>query len=226
MFTGLIHEIGTLRGIRKAGAVTRLSVRAPKSVARLELGDSLAVNGTCLTVTGIRADTVALDAVAETRRVTTRASWRSGQRGHLEPARRAGDAMGGHLVLGHVDAVGELRRTVRRGENLLLSFSVPEILKPWLLPKGSIAVDGVSLTLDAGPFADLFTVSLIPHTLSWTLFESMRTGHKVNLEADVLAKGAAARDQATVAAANGPVARSLTIDDIRARGFRRAGRRR
>jgi riboflavin synthase len=226
MFTGLIHEIGTLTGIRQAGAVTRLSVRAPKSVAKLELGDSLAVNGICLTVTGCRADTVALDAVAETRRVTTLASWRTGQRVHLEPALRAGDAMGGHLVLGHVDAVGELRRSVRRGENLLLSFSIPEILKPWLLPKGSIAIDGVSLTLDAGPFRDVFTVSLIPHTLGWTLFESLRSGQKVNLEADVLAKGAAARNEATAAVTPRTASRSLTIDDIRARGFRRSGRRR
>lgn len=227
MFTGLIREIGTLTGMRRAGAVTRLTVRAPGSARGLGLGDSLAVNGICLTVTGLRGDTVALDAVEETRRISTLGSWRSGRRVHLEPALRAGDPLGGHLVLGHVDGVGEVRRTERRGENLLLTVAAPAPVRAWLLPKGSIAVDGVSLTLDAAPARGIFTVSLIPHTLGWTLFGEMRPGTAVNLEADVLAKGAAAREAVALPTEAAAPATSLTVDDIRARGYRRrAGRRR
>jgi len=225
MFTGLVQEIGTLTGIRRAGSVTRLTVRAPRSASALGPGDSLAVNGICLTATAIRGDTIALDAVEETRRVSTLGFWRSGRRVHLEPALRAGDAMGGHLVLGHVDAVGVLRRSVRLGANLMLTFDAPAMLTPWLLPKGSIAVDGVSLTLDAGPFGEGFTISLIPHTLGSTLFETVQPGHRVNLEADILAKGAAARSAALTAIETPVGSSSLSIETIRARGFRRAGRR-
>ncbi len=223
MFTGLVREIGTLRTVTRSGTLTRLWVHAPATAPELELGDSLAVNGICLTVTACRGELVQLDAVAETRSVTTLATWRAGRRVHLEPALRAGDPMGGHLVLGHVDGVGTLRRRRRLGENVLLTFEAPAAVRGWLLPKGSIAVDGVSLTLDAGPFDDTFTVSLIPHSLSWTRFGEMKAGDKVNLEADVLAKGQAAREAMPARAAEAP--RPLTVSDITARGFRRGRRR-
>ena len=219
MFTGLVREIGTLVSRRDAGGVTRLEVRAPRSAPALGVGDSLAVNGICLTATAVRGERVHLDAVAETRRVTTLDDWRPGRRLHLEPALRAGDALDGHLVQGHVDAVGVLRRAARADGQLRLTFAAPDLPDAWLLPKGSVAVDGVSLTLDAAPSAAGFTVSLIPHTLQWSVFGDLRPGDRVNVEGDVLAKGAAAR----AAAAAGP---SLTVPDILARGFRRAGRRR
>lgn len=223
MFTGLIREIGTLASLRRGGGASRLTVRAPRSAAALAPGDSLAVNGICLTAVAVRGDVVHLDAVDETRRVSTLGEWRPGRRLHLEPALRAGDALDGHLVQGHVDGVGVLRRAERRGGQLRLTFAAPAALGPWLLPKGSIAVDGVSLTLDDAPRAEAFTVSLIPHTLDWTLFGGLRPGDRVNLEGDVLAKGAAAR---AAAAAPSPRPASLTVPDILARGFRRAGRRR
>jgi riboflavin synthase alpha subunit len=223
MFTGLVREIGTLRTVARRGTLTKLWVHAPASAPELGLGDSLAVNGVCLTVTELRGDLVQLDAVSETREVTTLAGWRAGRRVHLEPALKAGDPLGGHLVLGHVDGVGVLSRRRTLGENLLLTFEVPAEMRVWLLPKGSIAVDGVSLTLDAGPFHDGFTVSLIPHSLSWTRFGEMKTGERVNLEADVLAKGGAARDAMDTPAGDGT--RPLTVNDITARGFRRGRRR-
>ncbi len=219
MFTGLVREIGVLRGTTRAGAVTRLTVSAPHSAPDLSLGDSLACDGICLTVTALDGDVVFLDAVAETRRVTTLGTWRTGRMLHLEPALKAGDPLGGHLVLGHVDGVGELRRIRRDGESLRLTFAAPSEVRRWLLPKGSIAVDGVSLTVDEGPFDDGFTVSLIPHTLASTRFAAMKPGQAVNLEADVLAKGAEAR---AVAAADSPApAPTLTVESITARGFRR-----
>ncbi len=227
MFTGLVREIGTLRTASRRGTVTKLWVHAPASAPGLSMGDSLAVDGICLTVAGRRGELVQLDAVNETRSVTTLATWRSGRRLHLEPALRAGDPLGGHLVLGHIDGVGVLRRRRRLGENLLLTFSAPDEVATWLLPKGSIAIDGVSLTLDAGPFVEAFTVSLIPHTLSWTRFIEMKTGTRVNLEADVLAKGSAAgvaRSASETLRAAGEPRRGLTVNDITARGFRR-GRR-
>jgi len=223
MFTGLVREIGTLRTVARRGSVTKLWVHAPVSAADLALGDSLAVNGICLTVTEIRGELVHLDAVTETREVTTLSGWRAGRRVHLEPALRAGDPLGGHLVLGHVDGVGVLRRRRTLGENLLLTFAAPAAVSGWLLPKGSIAVDGVSLTLDAGPFGETFTVSLIPHSLSWTRFGDMKTGERVNLEADVLAKGGSARE--AMPAVEPKPAHTLTMNDITARGFRRGRRR-
>ena len=227
MFTGLIREIGRIEGVRRDGGITRLRVQAPGSVDRLGPGDSLAVDGICLTVTALRGATVSLDSVAETRRVTTLGDWRPGRRVHLEPALRAGDPLGGHLVLGHVDGIGEVRRTLRRGSDLLLTIDAPVPVRRWLLPKGSVAVDGVSLTLDEGPFDKGFTVSLIPHTLAGTLFEGMAPGRRLNLEADVLAKGAEARAAAAAGDdGHGRERPGLTMDDILARGFGRAGRRR
>ena len=176
MFTGLIREIGTLRRLTGGSGLSRLEIRAPETARRLGEGDSLAVNGICLTVTGVRGDTVRVDAAAETRRVTTLTGWRSGQRLHLEPALRAGDALDGHLVLGHVDGVGRVHTVRREGESLFLTVHCGAELAQWLMPKGSVAVDGVSLTVDAGPHTDRFTANLIPHTLRWTTFAEVRPG--------------------------------------------------
>jgi riboflavin synthase alpha subunit len=128
---------------------------------------------------------------------------------HLEPALRTGEPLGGHFVLGHVDGVGGVARVARRAGTVVLSVSAPRALLVQLLPKGSIAVDGVSLTLDEGPFDRIFTVTLIPHTLRETRFGALRIGDRVNLELDVLSK--AARRGA------GP----LTMNAILARGWAR-----
>ena len=190
MFTGLIREIGKLRRATGGNELSRLEIHAPRTASRVGAGDSLAVNGICLTVTGVRRDIILVEAAAETRRVTTLLRWRPGDRLHLEPALRVGEALDGHLVLGHVDGVGRVRDSVRRGGSLLLTIDCGADLAGWLMPKGSVAVDGVSLTVDAGPHVDRFTANIIPHTLRWTTLASARRGREVNLEMDVLVKAA------------------------------------
>ncbi len=215
MFTGLVRETGRLRAVSRAGDATRLVVRAPVCAGGLAPGDSLAVNGVCLTVTGRRGDLVTLTAVAETRRVTTLADWRAGDAVHLEPALRAGEPLGGHLVLGHVDGTGVVLGQDKRPGAWRLTVGVAPELAAGLVPKGSVAVDGVSLTLDAGPFADRFRVSLVPQTLAATRLGSLRPGDRVNVELDVLVK--AARGAAT------PAPGGLTLAALLARGFGRGG---
>jgi riboflavin synthase len=236
MFTGLVREIGTLRAVVRRGGITRLDIVAPRSAARLSSGDSLAVNGICLTVTRRRGDLISVEAAAETRRVTTLLRWRVGDRLHLEPALRAADTLDGHLVLGHVDGVGRIARLRRAGGSVLMSVGLAPDLARFLMPKGSVAVDGVSLTVDAGPFTDRFTVNLIPHTLSGTTFDRARVGQDVNLEMDVLVKAArsgqplvdALRGVSDGRPAPGAGNRSgdhssggSTLDNIYARGWRR-----
>ena len=190
MFTGLIREIGTLRRIGGGDQLSRLEIHAPAMARRVGEGDSLAVDGICLTVTAVRGELVRVDAARETRRVTTLAGWRRGRRLHLEPSLRAGDAIDGHLVLGHVDGAGRILAVERRGGSVDMTVHCGEELARWLMPKGSVAVDGVSLTVDAGPHRDRFRVNLIPHTLRWTTFGEARPGRAVNLEMDVLVKAA------------------------------------
>jgi riboflavin synthase len=146
----------------------------------------------CLTVTRLAGPRVGADATAETRLVSTLKRWRVGDLVHLEPALRAGDALGGHFVLGHVDGTGRVARLERRSGAVWMTVMVDSQLAAHLLPKGSIAVDGVSLTLDAGPFPGRFTVTLVPHTLAITRFGRVAVGELVNIELDVLAKAATA----------------------------------
>ena len=206
MFTGLIREIGVVRRLTRGGLV----LAAPQSAPQLAVGDSLAVDGICLTITGVTGDQVAVDAAAETRRVTTLASWRAGRRVHLEPALRMGQALDGHLVLGHVDGVGTVASSRRAGESRFLTVRCGRDLARWLLPKGSVAVDGVSLTVDEGPHDDRFVVNLVPHTLRQTTLADARAGRRVNLEMDVLVKAARAQDAARPA---------VTLTSILARGW-------
>ncbi len=203
MFTGLVREIGTLRAVEPRAGATGLRIAAPATAPGLAPGDSLAVDGICLTVTGVAGPVVAVEAAAETRRVTTLAGWRAGRRLHLEPALRAGDALGGHLVLGHVDGTGRLLARRAVGRALRLAFALPPRLARWLLPKGSVAVDGVSLTVDEGPFRDRFAVTVVPHTLGATRLGELRLRQAVNLEMDVLVKAARGEAPASALALDG-----------------------
>ena len=227
MFTGLVREIGTVAAVGRRGALTDLTLDAPATAPELQIGDSLAVDGICLTVTAIRGPRVTVEAVGETRRLTSLGRWRPGRRVHLEPALKVGDSMGGHSVLGHVDGVGRLKSSRRTGGGLALSFSAPAKILSYLLPKGSIAVDGVSLTLDEGPFDRGFSLWIIPHTLAATKFGSLRAGDLVNIEADVLAK--AVRDGGMRRAGAGKEGSKedsgkIDSDRVRTMGFRRTGR--
>ncbi|MEN8007105.1 MAG: riboflavin synthase [Candidatus Krumholzibacteriota bacterium] len=229
MFTGLIREIGRLRGMAPRRGVVRLDIEAPVTARRAAVGDSIAVNGICLTVTSRSDRGFSVEAAAETSRLTTLRHWRRGDRLHLEPALRAGDPLDGHLVQGHVDGTGTVKAVRKAGGSLLVTVAVPAELAANLTPKGSVAVDGVSLTVDQGPFVRDFTVNLIPHTLAATTFAEVRTGRRVNLEMDVLVKAARGADGVTLPGlgtdpAGAPQKKtSWTMDRLLAKGF---GRRR
>ena len=220
MFTGLIREIGRLEGMISAGGTHRLSIRAPATAAGGETGQSVAVQGICLTVVARRGDVFTVDAASETRRLTTLARWRRGQRLHLEPALRAGDPLDGHLVQGHVDGTGRVLGMRPDGGGLFLTVGLGPDLARFLTPKGSVAVDGVSLTVDAGPHTDRFIVNLIPHTLRQTIFADLRTGQTVNLEMDVLVK-AARTGQGPLLPGTDDTAAPTLLDRLLANGFGR-----
>jgi riboflavin synthase len=228
MFTGIIREIGVLRGMSPRGDVLRLALAAPLTAAAVRIGDSVAVNGICLTVTGARTGVFSVEAAAETRRLSTLGNWRAGKRLHLEPALRAGDGLDGHYVQGHVDGTGKVSAVrAARGGGRLVTIELPPALAANLTPKGSVAVDGVSLTVDEGPFSDRFTINLIPHSLAVTNLGALAVGDAVNLEMDVLVK--AARGAGRVAhAAQSPApsaAAPLSLEHLRALGYGSARRK-
>ena len=180
MFTGIVEELGEILD-REPGEVTRLTIRGPLVTGDARDGDSIAVNGVCLTVTGVTNDTFTVDVVAETLARTS-----LGRAGvvNLERAATPATRLGGHLVQGHVDGVGELVERTREG---VVRIEVPDGLSRYLVDKGSVTVDGVSLTVvEAGE--DSFTVALIPTTLALTTLGRTPLGSRVNLEVDVVAK--------------------------------------
>ncbi len=182
MFTGIVEEMGALRAARAAGAATRLVFSAAAVVGGAQVGDSIAVDGCCLTVVDLGPGWWAADAVEETLRRTTLGSLRPGDPVNLERPVAAGGRFGGHLVQGHVDGVG---RVTRRAPDL--EVDAPPDLLPYVVEKGSVAVDGVSLTV-AGLTAGGFAVAVIPHTAAVTTLGRKGPGDPVNLEVDVIAK--------------------------------------
>jgi riboflavin synthase len=188
LFTGIVEAIGRVESSRAgAGGTRRLAIATDLDVASLPLGASMAVNGVCLTIVARRARRFEADLGPETLACTTLGSLKASDRVHLERPLRLGDMLGGHLVTGHVDGVGKVESTRKQGETLALRLEAPESVAPFLVKKGSIAVDGVSLTINAvdGRSIELW---LIPHTLSVTLLGGLRTGDRVNMEADMIAK--------------------------------------
>ena len=227
MFTGLIREIGILRRISPHRGVLRLVIEAARTAGMTRVGDSIAVGGICLTATEVAGPSFTVEAAAETRRLTTLGSWRPGRRLHLEPALRMGDGLDGHLVQGHVDGLGTVQGLQRAAGGWHLTVAYPEALGLYLTPKGSIAVDGVSLTVDQGPFTGTFTANLIPHTMHQTTFARLRPGQAVNLEMDVLVKAArqGGGHPLGTAVRTSAAGEDLTIAKIRAAGFTRAKNR-
>jgi riboflavin synthase len=187
LFTGIIETTGRLERKAPSGAGARLVIATPRPLPRLALGESVAVDGACLTVVDRRGAKFTLDVSPETLRRTTLGSLAPGARLNIERALRVGDRLGGHVVQGHVDGVGELEAIRPDGDWLAYRFRAPRTLSPYLVEKGAIAIDGVSLTIFAcrGP---AFTVALIPHTLSATTLGNLKPGTRVNLEADVFLK--------------------------------------
>lgn len=187
MFTGLVEETGTLRSLAIGGSDAVLEIGARLVLDGLAVGDSMLTDGACLTVTAVRGDGFVADVMPETVRRTTLAERRPGDRLNLERALTLQSRLGGHFVSGHVDGVGTVRRVAPEANALLVDIEAPDVVTAATVPQGSIAVDGVSLTVVSvdGPFV---RVSLIPHTAAVTTLSALAPGRRVNLEADLIAK--------------------------------------
>ena len=187
MFTGIVRERGRVASVDGDGDGIRIRLEAPLTAGEAAIGDSVSLNGCCLTVVEAANGTLAFDAVPETLSRSSLDGLEAGAELNVEPALRAGDPLGGHYVQGHVDGVASVRSVEPEGEGRRLWLDAPPEVLRYCVEKGSIAVDGVSLTIadldDAG-----FAVALIPHTLAATTLGTLVTGARVNLEADVLAK--------------------------------------
>src|SRR5262245_56895466 len=187
MFTGLVQTTGRIERVASRGGGVRLTLAPTRRMTRLVLGESIAVHGACLTVTSGKGRHFTVDVSPETLRRTTTGELGRGSRVNLERSLRLGDRLGGHIGLGHVDGVGRLDSIKPEGNWVLYRFRAPKSIWPYLVEKGSIAIDGVSLTMfrcEQGRF----TAALIPHTLKQTTLAERVPGEQVNLEADVLLK--------------------------------------
>lgn len=187
VFTGIVRELGSVAGVEATLEGLRLVVRAPQTASVTSVGDSVAIDGCCLTATAVDGDALAFDAVPETVSRTTLGRLRSNALVNVEPALRAGDPLGGHYVQGHVDAVGRVQSVEAEGVGLRVFVEAPREVLRYCVVKGSVAVDGVSLTV-AELADDAFGVAIVPHTIEATTLSALRPGQTVNLEADVLAK--------------------------------------
>jgi riboflavin synthase alpha subunit len=187
VFTGIVQELGRVASVEQADGGVRLVVEAPQTARNAHIGDSVAVSGVCLTVTAAQNGGLAFDAVPETIRRSSLAELTTGQAVNLEPALRAGDPLGGHYVQGHVDGVGTVRSVESEGDGRRLWIDTPTGLLRYLVEKGSVAVEGVSLTVAALDDAG-FAVALVPHTLDVTTLGRAGPGDSLNLEVDVLTK--------------------------------------
>jgi riboflavin synthase len=201
MFTGIVTDIGEVLALRpRAEGLHRLKIACSYDRGGIADGASIACSGICLTVVGSGVEDgrtwFAVDAAAETLRVTNAGRWRHGTRLNLERALRIGDELGGHIVTGHVDGIAEVVAREDLTDMARLALRAPAPLMRFIAPKGSVALDGVSLTVNAVE-GDTFSVLIIPHTLSVTTFGSLRRGDAVNLEVDLMARYAARLIEAT-----------------------------
>lgn len=187
MFTGIIVEMGTVKEVTKSGSSLYLEVFARKVVAGLNVGDSVSVNGVCLTAVKVGREGFGADVMPETYERTNLKELARGSKVNLEPSLKMGDPLGGHLVCGHVDAICTISRIQREENALAIQFDCPPELLRYIVPKGSVALDGVSLTVvDRSRHG--FAVSLIPHTARSTTLGLKDVGDRVNLEVDILGK--------------------------------------
>jgi riboflavin synthase len=187
VFTGIVETVGRIAAIEPVGELVRLAVDAPEIADGVRTGDSVAVNGGCLTVTKLESGRFHFEAVRETLDRTSLGGLRVGARVNLERAMRADARLDGHIVQGHVDGTGRVRELARQGDDVRLAVDCGPELSDCMVEKGSVAIDGVSLTVVSVDERG-FDVALIPHTLAVTTLGELRPGDRVNLEADVLAK--------------------------------------
>ncbi len=193
MFTGIITDVGEIAEIRqRPGEDLRAIIRTGYDLSGVAIGASIACSGVCLTVTSKSADSFSVDISGETVSRTASAHWAEGARLNLERSLKVGDELGGHIVTGHVDGVGQIEAVEPIDGSTHIAIRAPASLAPMIAPKGSIAVDGISLTVnavdDGADGSALFHLNIIPHTAEWTTLGAAKVGDKVNLEIDVLAR--------------------------------------
>jgi len=216
MFTGIVQHVGVIGAVRDTSDGARLAIDLGPLAGDLKRGDSVAVNGACLTAADCSGQTVEFDVMSETLKCTTLGGFRPGAKVNLERAMTLGDGLDGHLVQGHVDATATVRR-VDRGRRCLMEFQAAGELTALMVPKGSVAVDGVSLTL-VDVSRDRFSVALIPTTLAETTLEALSAGDRVNIEADVIGKYVVTFLR-RMTGRGGAEAGGVTMDKLREAGF-------
>jgi riboflavin synthase len=187
MFTGIIEGLGTISAIRPRGQGKRLIIEADYRLEQTKIGDSISVNGACLTVVVINGKRFEVDLSPETLQISTFGKARPGDRVNLERAMRLSDRIDGHLISGHIDGIGVITQREKLGNAIMITIGVPESLSHYMIPKGSVAVDGISLTLNSCELKS-FTVSIIPYTAKLTTIGLKQKGQRVNIETDMIGK--------------------------------------
>lgn len=216
MFTGLVEELGYVKAMVRGSKSVRLTISAAKVLSDVKLGDSIAVNGTCLTVVDFTAAYFTADVMPETVDRTALAVLKSGDKVNLERTLAVGDRLGGHIVTGHIDGIGTIKEKRRYDNAVIITIEAPAAVMTYIVKKGSIAIDGISLTV-VDHTETAFTVSLIPHTASVTTLGFKQAGDPVNLETDIIGKYVEkmlAREQNTEADRRG-----VTRDFLAEHGF-------
>jgi riboflavin synthase len=186
MYTGIVTDIGRIRRLKR-GELTDLTIATAYDVATIEIGASIACSGTCMTVVAVEEGAFSVQASAETLARTTVGAWREGTRVNLERSLKLGDELGGHLVLGHVDGIAEILDRRPEAESVRFTIAAPAALMRFIAPKGSVALDGISLTVNEMA-ADRFGVNIIPHTLAMTTLADAQIGQRMNFEIDLIAR--------------------------------------
>lgn len=187
MFTGIVRAIGTVRDLSPSRGETRFEIATPLDISATPMGASISCSGCCLTVIEKGPDWFAVEVSAETLSKTTLGYWQAGAKINLEPSLKMGDELGGHIVTGHVDGLAEVVDILPDGGSHRFRFRVPDEFAAFIAPKGSVALDGVSLTVNEVQ-GSIFGVNIIPHTWDHTIFSTLRPGNRLNLEIDPLAR--------------------------------------
>ncbi len=187
MFTGLIQEVGTILSVNQNTEGKEFIIKAPGLIKEIQIDDSVATNGCCLTATQIKGDTFKVQAIHMTLQKTSIGGLKSGDKVNLELSLRPNDRLGGHFVQGHVNAVGKIKQIKTIGENWEIEVSIPKDLRKYMISEGSVAIEGISLTI-AKLTPESLTVAIIPHTLEKTTLGTKKVGDALNLEVDMIAK--------------------------------------
>jgi len=188
MFTGLIEDIGTITGISRIGNGVELSIKSERFVDQVKNGDSISVNGVCLTIVDIKDNKLFFQAVEETMKKTSMRQVKQNALVNLERALEVGERFGGHYVTGHVDCIGRISNIITRAESWLFEITIDEDFSDYIVPSGSIAIDGVSLTIASISSLKSINISIIPHTYHVTIFHTYHIGSEVNIEFDLFGK--------------------------------------